>query len=545
MPRSDSFPEPEVSPWAPLEQVLHEFLAAGVRVALALAIGLVAARLIRGGGMHWSWAGVGLLAALVGGLVVEGSAPVLSLAAVSAAVLGRRWHRADLAAGRDLGEVASARRSPVGALGCLLRAAALHRRTRTDAGWFVGDELIVGRDEANELVSVPLGGLTGGTHTLVLGATGSGKTMTQSWIAARAIERGMGAVIVDPKGDRGLREVARDAAWSSSRAFIAWSPDGPWVYNPYARGTDTEIADKALAGERFTEPHYLRQAQRYLGHAVRALRKARVEVSLHRLVEALDPAALERLARTLPEAHARSTHEYLDSLTSRQQRDLAGVRDRLAIVAESDLGRWLDPCTARAQPFDLLEAVRARAVVYFDLDSDSRPLLTQMLGAAIVQDLQTTVAALQGRPLPTLALIDEFSALSVEHVVRLFRRARSSGVSLVLGTQELADLRLPGRERVLEQVMGNLTALIAHRQVLPESCALIAGLAGTRGAWRTSHHSGGGTTRTRTSEGVLTPEHLMRLTQGSAAVTVLTRSTSARLASIFSIEPRWARARTV
>ncbi len=37
------------------------------------------------------------------------------------------------------------------------------------------------------------------------------------------------------------------------------------AYNPYASGSDSEIADKALAGERFTEPHYLRQAQRFLG----------------------------------------------------------------------------------------------------------------------------------------------------------------------------------------------------------------------------------------------------------------------------------------
>ncbi len=72
------------------------------------------------------------------------------------------------------------------------------------------------------------------------------------------------------------------------------------MYNPYARGGETEIADKALAGERFTEPHYQRQAQRYLGHAVRVLRATGREVSLAGLVEALDPGALELLARELP-----------------------------------------------------------------------------------------------------------------------------------------------------------------------------------------------------------------------------------------------------
>jgi hypothetical protein len=538
MRRSDSFPEPEAGPLAPLEQLLHSLVSTSVKVALALALGLVAARLIRACDLHWSWAIVGLFAALLASHVLHLSATTLGVGALSAAAWGRRWHGEDVDAGRDLSEAATARRSPLDVLRSCVQTAALARRMRTGLGWFLGDELIVGRDEANQLIAIPFGGSDGGTHTLVLGATGSGKTMTQSWIAVRAIERGMGAIIIDPKGDSALREAVRGAADASARAFVEWSPVGPSVYNPYARGTDTEIADKALAGERFTEPHYLRQAQRYLGHAVRALRLARVEVSLQSLLEALDPAGLERLAQTLPEQQACATHAYLDSLTPRQRADLGGVRDRLAIIAESDLGQWLDPRSASGRPFDLFEAVQARAVVYFDLDSDSRPLLTQMLGAAIVQDLQTTVAALQGRPTPTLALIDEFSALSVERVVRLFGRARSAGVSIVLGTQELADLRLAAHERMLEQVMGNLTALIAHRQVLPESCALIASLSGTRGAWRTSSHSDGRTTRTRTTEGVLAADRLMHLAPGTAAVTVLTRAASARVARVFSIAAR-------
>jgi type IV secretory pathway TraG/TraD family ATPase VirD4 len=293
------------------------------------------------------------------------------------------------------------------------------------------------------------------------------------------------------------------------------------VYNPYACGGETEIADKALAGERFTEPHYQRQAQRYLGHVVRALRENAVEVSLRAIVEHLDPDRLETLARTLPESHAAATHAYLDSLTTRQRSDLAGVRDRLAILTESDVGPWLDPQASDAEQFDLLDATRARAVVYFNLQSDSRPLLTQILGAAIVQDLQTTVASLQGRPVPTLVVIDEFSAVSAEHVVRLFGRARSAGLSLLLGTQELSDLRPPGRERLLEQVMGNLTVLIAHRQVVPASAELIASVAGSRGAWKVARHSDGRTTRTRTSEPILDPNDVRTLSPGWAAVIVL------------------------
>jgi hypothetical protein len=89
--------------------------------------------------------------------------------------------------------------------------------------------------------------------------------------------------------------------------------------------------------------------------------------------------------------------------------------------------------------------------VYFSLESEDRPLLSQMLGAAIVQDLVSATAALQREPVPSLVVIDEFSAVAAEQVVRLFARARSTGMSVMLGTQELADLRLPGREGLLDR----------------------------------------------------------------------------------------------
>jgi type IV secretory pathway TraG/TraD family ATPase VirD4 len=204
-------------------------------------------------------------------------------------------------------------------------------------------------------------------------------------------------------------------------------------------------------------------------------------------------------------------------------------------MAESDIGPWLDPRTEGARRLDLLEAVEDRAVVYFNLEADRRPLLAQMLGAAIVQDLQAMVAALQGRPLGTLVAIDEFSAIVPERVVGLFGRAAGAGVSLVLGTQELADLRVPGRELLQEQVMGNLSALIAHRQVVPASAELIAGMTETRGVWRTSHHSNGGHTRTREQENALREDEIRSLPRGWAAVLGLADGGTVSIARMYSV----------
>jgi type IV secretory pathway TraG/TraD family ATPase VirD4 len=522
-----------ISPVDPLSDMLHVLTRGAVALMIGLALGVACARTMRRLRVHWSWAALAFaLAVSVRRAPIEARSAVCILA-LTAALCGRRWHREDLDAGLDLAEAAALRRSPRDAFRLVwsFTVATWSDLFARSASEPRDGELYLGEDERGRRASIPFGGSRGGAHALITGATGSGKTVTQAAIAARAVERGFGAVVIDPKGDDQMRVALATAAAGHGRQFIEWTPDGPAIYNPYARGSDTEVADKVLASERFTEPHYQRQAQRYLGHVVRALRQAGRQTSLRAIVQHLDPVALEQLVRDLGDGE-HETHCYLDTLTSRQQSDLAGVRDRLAILAESDAGRWLDPEDGPREAFDLLDALRSRAVAYFALEADSRPLLAQMLGGAIVQDVQTVVASLQGRPVPSVVVIDEFSSLAAAHVVRLFARARSAGMSLLLGTQELADLRVQGQERLLDQVLGNLSVLIAHRQVVPESAALTARLSGTRGTWKASVHGDGRTTRTRVAEPVLGAERLSSLQRGCAAVLDLEHRSEARIVHV-------------
>jgi hypothetical protein len=535
MPSSEYTTEhPVVNPLAPLGELVGWLTSTTLHIIIGVLVGLIAARVMRGRHLRWTWAASALVVVVLAGSELAGWATALDTAALCAAVRGRRWHREDLMAGGDLADIAAARRGPIAALRTLSLKLSERFGPSPAQNALRGERMIVGRTRAGETVSIPFGASDGGRHTLIVGATGSGKTVTETWIAARAIDAGLGAVVIDPKGDARMREHLVDAAQRVGRQFVEWTPQGPSVYNPFGHGGASEIADKALAGERFTEPHYQRQAQRYLGHAVRALRGAGIVVSLPALVQQLDPSQLEVLSRSLPEPQAHATYEYLDSLTPRQRADLGGVRDRLAIMAESDVAPWLDPATPGAQTFDLLGAIQQRAVVYFALEADAWPLLAHMLGVAIVQDLQTTMAALQRAPVATVVVIDEFAAIAAEQVVHLFGRARSAGINMLLGTQELSDLRPDGRKQLLEQVLGNLSSLVAHRQVVPESAELIAQLAGSRGVWRTSHSSDGRWTRTRSSTSLLAGEEIRGLPRGWAAVIEPGRSASARIGQVFS-----------
>jgi hypothetical protein len=529
-------PEQGVNQLAPLGELMHWLTSTTLHVALGILLGWSVARLMRSHQLSWTWTAAALPVWLIARPLFGGLGLTLGVAALSASSRGRRWRREDIHAGGDLAQIARSFQGPLDAVRGVWARVALARMLDRGATWFDRDEVLIGRDvQAGGLVRIPLGGARGGTHTLVLGAAGSGKTVTITGIAVHGVEQGMGGVFVDPKEDPKMLEHARAVAAREGRPFVHWTPEGSVVYNPYAHGSDTEIADKLLAGEQWSEPHYLRQAQRYLGHEVRVLRQAGVVVSLANIVRYLDPYELEVLVRGLAEQRAAQVTAYLESLTPTQQNGLSGVRDRLAVMAESDVGRWLDPETEGAASFDLRQTIEQRAIVYFSLQSDRRPLLAHMLGAAIVQDLQSAVAALQGRPIPTVVVIDEFSALAAEQVSRLFGRARAAGMSLVLGTQELADLRVAG-PALQEQVMGNLTAVIAHRQVVPDSATLIADVAGTRGAWSTTIHSDGRGTRSRGREYTVHPDEIKSLPLGHALVIVPTGKRPVCVTQIFSLD---------
>jgi DNA helicase HerA-like ATPase len=145
---------------------------------------------------------------------------------------------------------------PLGAVGAALGVAlalALGGRSRRLRA-VAAEGLAIGHDRYGRVLRIPLRERSG-AHTLVVGATGSGKTVTEAWVLARAIDHGHGAVIIDPKGDALLHREARAAALRGGRRFVEWTPGGPAIYNPYAHGSPSEIADKALAGEPYSEPH--------------------------------------------------------------------------------------------------------------------------------------------------------------------------------------------------------------------------------------------------------------------------------------------------
>jgi conjugal transfer pilus assembly protein TraD len=346
-------------------------------------------------------------------------------------------------------------------------------------------------------------------------------------------------VAIDLKGSPQFARALEAAAVRARRPFAIWTPDGPSHWNPLAHGNPTELKDKLVATERFTEPHYQRAAERYVQTALQLLRGTGREPSLAGVVELMEPRRLAASARRWGGPEAERVADYLTGLSADQLSAVRGLGTRLALLSEGSAGPFLTP----GRPgIDLGHALEGPEVVLFSLNSSRYGHLAAQLGTLAIQDLVTA----SGRRLETMnggerslaiVAVDEFSALGSDQLLALLARGRESGVSGLLATQELSDLERAARG-FRDQVLG-LTALkIVHRQDVPSSAQTVAEMAGTERVWEETHQLRGPFAPAGASRGtrreverfIVHPNEIKTLTTGQAVA--LSKIPAARVSRV-------------
>lgn len=407
-------------------------------------------------------------------------------------------------------------------------------------------------------------------HALIVGASGSGKSTTMLALLTEHVLSGRPVVAIDLKGSPDFAGRLEQAACAAGRPFQLWTPDGPAYWNPLRHGNPTELKDKLIATERFTEPHYQRAAERYVQRAIGVLAAVHPDrpPTLAEVVDVMDPRRLSVLGRQLPGGRGDDLQNYLANLTPDQLSAVRGLATRLAIITESQTGRFLEPDVAGpeevggaagAPEVDLRSALNGDAVVVFSLNSSRYGKLAAQLGTLAIQDLITATGERQESveaprpgeraPEPALVGIDEFSALGNDNVISLLARGRAAGVSVLLATQEIADLNRAGHG-FADQIMGIAAIKIAHRQDVHASAQAVSQMAGTKRVWESSYQLATGTaavfgragdreTRHEVERPIVHPNTIKTLKTGQAVVISKLPETSAR--AIRVTPPREAR----
>ena len=378
-------------------------------------------------------------------------------------------------------------------------------------------ELRRGRKTANKIrldEETPLNGFTLGinnhgdrviqtdkdaaTHTLVVGASGSGKTTTIMSKARDAIKRGQGLVFVDLKGGPDVPDVLSKFAKRYGRKFSHWTlqprnvpysgPDmqGPAYYDPLARGEATRRKDLLIASRDWSEEFYKIEASNYLQLLFYIIiANPNPEVStLSDVVSLLNPRALMARAKPLIDnpiyADIIAGIESLnDERISPQKRNaIEGLRSQLAVILNSVAGQWLnvDP---KGHNINLKEAAHNGDIVVFSLDSSNYQELASLVANLIIQDLKTVTSELRDDPSsqPMQIFIDEFSAIGSENIIGLINKSRDAGLPVTLATQALGDLRRVN-EAFLDQLIGIVSSYIIHRANKEDDAQVYAGLTG-------------------------------------------------------------------
>jgi conjugal transfer pilus assembly protein TraD len=404
-------------------------------------------------------------------------------------------------------------------------------RARATSAAMPGDGVALGVDAAGRQVVLSDQQLS--AHGLILGASGAGKSTTLLRILTDHVARHRPVVAIDMKGSPSFAAELRAAAAAAGRPFLLWSIDGPSHWNPLSHGNPTELKDRLIATERFSEPHYKRAAERYAQMALSVLAHAHPgrAPTLAEMVTAMDSRRIPAMLRAVPRPLAQRVQDYLAELTPDQLSAVKGLRTRLALMAESAAGPFLEPSRDGSGQIDLRAAVSGDPVVVFSLNAARYPGLAAQIGTTVIQDLVSAtgerLSESHGRPLPHAIIgIDEFSALGADHLVHLVARGREPGLSVVLATQEFADMERAARG-LRDQLVGNAAVKIIHRQDVPDSALMAAELVGTHQVWERTIQTGGGLlgrydtrreTRRLVEQFLIHPNQIKRLTTGEAIV---------------------------
>jgi hypothetical protein len=168
---------------SPLDPLVHPLTTLALAIGAGALATLSTVMFLRWLGLHWIWTLPGVLLGPLLWPFDQEAAGFIAATALFATATAARWHHDDIRHGADRAKDACDRRTPLDA-----GRGRIQRRDVTGGRWIDRRRLAVGRDQRGRTIRIPVGAASG-RHTLVVVATGSGRTVTQAWIAGRSSKR--------------------------------------------------------------------------------------------------------------------------------------------------------------------------------------------------------------------------------------------------------------------------------------------------------------------------------------------------------------------
>lgn len=311
---------------------------------------------------------------------------------------------------------------------------------------------------------------------LVLGTTGSGKTITLQRFYKRAIRKGYPLIIVTGKPTQ--EEVAFIMAYAKyhDRKFYGFNCGNLYHYDPLASGGYTELKDKIMSlKDQWDHDYYRSVAEDYLQTTFEVLLKNGREFELKNVSECLE---YEKLALVLRKIGDESLIKKVKSLQHYERKALTGLQAHLNLLIHSELGLYFEK--KEGYTFNLHQIIEENSIVYFALPALRFPHFSKVLGKLVINDIKACIETESSKCIFTI--FDEFSVFAGEQVLNLVNMGRGKGIHAIFGTQGLADLQKI--DITFEnQLLNCCNTIICHRLNDQEGAEKIATWIGTKDAF--------------------------------------------------------------
>lgn len=398
----------------------------------------------------------------------------------------------------------------------------------------MGVQWIHGVEPDEEEIYQPLKHTEG--HTLIVGTTGSGKTRMFDILISQAILRGEAVIIIDPKGDKEMRDNARkacEAAGAPSR-FVQFHPAFPEEsarIDPLRNFSRvTEIASRIAAlipSEAGADPFksFGWQALNNIAQGLLLTNSRPNLVKLRRFLEGgaaslvvkaimsyaekVDPewapkaeaylekvrnAGMDKQASALMKFYAEvlqpeKPNSDLEGLLSMYKHDsthfakmVANLLPIMNMLTSGSLGELLSPDPedlSDERPItDSARIINNAQAAYLGLDSLTDSMVGSAIGSVFLSDLTSVAGDRYNYGVdnkPVNIFVDEAAEVINDPFIQLLNKGRGAKIRLIVATQTFADFsaRLGSQEKAL-QVLGNINNIFALRVIDAETQKYIA-----------------------------------------------------------------------
>ncbi|MEF1338445.1 conjugative transfer system coupling protein TraD, partial [Vibrio rotiferianus] len=323
----------------------------------------------------------------------------------------------------------------------------------------MGSTWIHGVEPNEEDVYQPVGHTEG--HTLIVGTTGAGKTRCFDTMITQAILRNEAVIIIDPKGDKELKDNAQRAciAAGSPERFVYFHPGFPEHsvrLNPlrnFNRGTEIASRIAALIPSETGADPFKAFGQMALNNIVQGLLLTSQRPDLKTLRRFLEGGP-EGLVVKAVTAWGEQVYPNF-SVEIKRFTEKANTLAKQAMAMLLFYYERIQPVAANTDLEGLLSMFEHDRTHYSKMVASLMPVLNMLTGDRYNYGVENR---------PVNIFIDEAAEVVNDPFIQLLNKGRGAKMRCVIATQTFADFAArTGSEAKARQVLGNINNLIALR----------------------------------------------------------------------------------